>query len=110
MTKEHEFTASDLEITEYDSAEFLTTDESIAEYLTAAMEMNDIQVLMDAINTAIRAKGMTQLAKDTGLNRQSLYKTFAKGAKPQFETVMKVFNALGVCINFQPRSTPRCQI
>jgi probable addiction module antidote protein len=62
----------------------------------------DPDVFIVAVKTVARARGMTQLAKDTGLGRESLYKALAPGAKPRFETVMKVVRALGVKLHVDP--------
>ncbi|MGH8123547.1 MAG: addiction module antidote protein [Rudaea sp.] len=80
----------------FDAADCLTDDESIAEYLTAALEDFDPNLFLTAIKDVARARGMSQLAKDTGLGRESLYKALAPGAKPRYDTVLKVVNALGV--------------
>jgi probable addiction module antidote protein len=85
-----------VKISEYDTAEFLDSEEVIAEYLTAAMEDSNPDVFINALATVARARGMTRLAKDSGLSRESLYKTLAPGAKPRFETIMKITKALGV--------------
>lgn len=86
---------------DYDVAEFLDNDELIAEYLTAAFEENNSDYFIQAINNVIRAKGMTNIAKATGLNRESLYKSFKVGAKPRYETVVRVLTALGVQLQFK---------
>ena len=65
------------------------------------MEVNDSDLLLLALGDVARAKGMTQVAKDAGLGRESLYKALAPGAKPRFETVMKVAHALGVKFTVQ---------
>jgi probable addiction module antidote protein len=65
------------------------------------MEANDPDLLLLALGDVARAKGMTQVAKDAGLGRESLYKALAPGAKPRFETVMKVAHALGVKFTVQ---------
>ena len=85
-----------VKISEYDTAEFLDNEEIIAEYLAAAMEDPNPDVFIAALATVARARGMTQLAKDAGLSRESLYKTLAPGAKPRFETIVKITKALGV--------------
>ncbi len=85
-----------IKISTYDTAEFLDNEEVIAEYLAAAMEVPDPDVFIAALATVARARGMTQLAKDSGLSRESLYKTLAPGAKPRFETIMRITRALGV--------------
>ncbi len=81
---------------EFDAALYLDNEEVIAEYLTAALEDPNPDLLLVALADVAKAHGMTQLAKDTGLGRESLYKALAPGAKPRFETVMKVIHALGI--------------
>lgn len=70
----------------------------IAEYLSQVLEDGDMDELLEAIGNIAKAKGMSQIAADTGLGRESLYKTFQSGSKPRFETVMKVLHSLGVNI------------
>lgn len=91
-----------IELTPFDAAQYLTDEAAIAEYLTASLEMGDEQVLLNAISTAARARGMSQLARDSGLGRESLYKALAPGAKPRYDTLLKVIHALGVNITFSP--------
>lgn len=86
----------------FDAARYLDDDEAIAEYMTAVLEVNDPDLLLLALSDVARAKGMAQVAKDAGLGRESLYKALAPGAKPRFETVMKVARALGVKFTAQP--------
>lgn len=86
----------------FDAARYLENDEAIAEYMTAVLEVNDPDLLLLALGDVARAKGMAQVAKDAGLGRESLYKALAPGAKPRFETVMKVARALGVKFTVQP--------
>ncbi len=69
---------------------------AIAEYVTAVLETDDPDLLLLALGDIARAKGMAQVAKDAGLGRESLYKALAPGAKPRFDTVLKVARALGV--------------
>jgi len=89
-------------ITEFDLADYLDSEEMIAEYLSQVLAEGDTEELLQAIGHVAKARGMTQIAKDTGLGRESLYKAFAPGAKPRFETVLKVMNALGVELHAQP--------
>ena len=85
--------------TPFDAADYLDDEETISEYLTAALEDDDPEMFLVAIKTVARARGMTQLAKDTGLGRESLYKALAPGAKPRYDTILKVVKALGVKLN-----------
>ena len=98
MTKIH----APMKLIEFDAARYLNDDEAIAEYMTAVLETNDADLLLLALSDVARAKGMAQVAKDAGLGRESLYKALAPGAKPRFETVMKVARALGVKFTAQP--------
>ena len=83
-------------LTSFDVAHYLDSKEMIAEYLSQVLSDGNMDELLAAIGNIAKAKGMTQIAKDTGLGRESLYKTFSEGSKPKFETVMKVLNSFGV--------------
>lgn len=85
----------------FDASRYLTDDAAVAEYLTAVLETNDPDLLLLALADIARARGMAQVAKEAGLGRESLYKTLAPGAKPRFDTVMKVARALGVRLTAQ---------
>ena len=98
MTK----TKAPIKLVTFDAARYLNDDEAIAEYMTAVLEANDPDLLLAALGDVARAKGMAQIAKDAGLGRESLYKALAPGAKPRFETVLKVARALGVKFTAQP--------
>ncbi len=84
------------QLTSFDIAQYLDSPEAIAEYLSQVLEDGDSDEFLEAIGHIAKAKGMTQISKDTGLGRESLYKTFAAGSKPRFETVMKVMNTFGI--------------
>ena len=84
------------ELNSFDVAKYLDSNEVIAEYLSQILEDGDLDELLSAIGDIARAKGMTQLAKDTGLGRESLYKSFSIGAKPRFDTIVKVLNSFGL--------------
>jgi probable addiction module antidote protein len=88
--------------TPFDAADYLTDEETIAAYLNAAAEDGDTELLLIALKDVANARSMTQLAKDSGLARASLYKALTPGSKPQFETVMKVAGALGLKLEFHP--------
>lgn len=85
----------------FDAARYLTDDEAIAEYMTAVLEADDHDLLLAALGDVARARGMAQVAKETGLGRESLYKALAPGAKPRFDTVLKVARALGIKLSAQ---------
>ena len=83
----------------YDAAEFLETDEDIVAYLNAALEDGDPALVSAALGDIARARGMTQLAKDTGITRDGLYKALSPTGNPSFSTVQKVVKALGYNLN-----------
>lgn len=85
-----------VKVNRFDAALYLDGEEMMAAYLAAAMEDPNPDVFLTALSDVARARGMAQLAKDTGLCRESLYKTLAPGSKPRFETIMKITKALGV--------------
>lgn len=84
------------EVREFDTANYLDSEEIIAEYLNAALDDGNPDLLLMALGNIAKARGMTQVAKSAGLGRESLYKSLSAGSKPQYETVVKVINALGL--------------
>jgi probable addiction module antidote protein len=88
-------------LTKWDSASHLKTDEDIAAYLDACFEEagDDAAFITHALGVVAKAKGMTQLAKQTGLGRESLYKALSGEGNPSFATILKVLRALGVQIH-----------
>lgn len=86
----------------FDAARYLTDDAAVAEYMTAILEDGDPDLLLLALGDVARARGMAQVAKDAGVGRESLYKALAPGAKPRFDTVLKVARALGIRLVAQP--------
>jgi len=86
----------------FDVAEFLEDEETIAEYLNMALEDPNPEMFLMAVRNIARARGMTQLARDTGLGRESLYKALSEGAKPRYDTMLKVVRALGVKLHAEP--------
>ena len=89
--------------TAWDSAEFLTDDDIIIEYLKAALEENDPAFFMKAIGNVARSKGMSAIAQETRLGRPSLYKALSGERDPRIGTVMKVLAALGIQLTIAPR-------
>ena len=85
-------------LSKWDSAEHLKTDEDMAAYLEACLEEagDDAAFIAKALGNIARAKGMTQLSKDTGLGRESLYKALSGEGNPSFATILKVTHALGL--------------
>ena len=88
--------------TPFDAADYLDNDETVAAYLSAALEDDDPDIFLTAVKDVARARGMTQLAKDTGLGRESLYKALSPGARPRYDTILKVVKALGVTLQAIP--------
>jgi probable addiction module antidote protein len=86
----------------YDAAEYLETPEDMAAYLEAALEDGEPAVVVKALGAIARARGMSQIARDTGLGRESLYKALSPEGNPEFATVLKVVRALGLKLHAEP--------
>ncbi len=86
----------------FDMANYLTSEEEIAEYLRQVLEDGDPTELAAALGDIARTRGMTQLAKDTGLSRESLYKSLSGERAPSSDTLFKVMRALGFKLTLQP--------
>lgn len=86
----------------FDAADYLDDEETIAEYITAALEDPNPDVFLSAVRDVARARGMTQIAEYTGLGRESLYKAQTPGAKPRYDTMLKLLHALGVKLTASP--------
>jgi probable addiction module antidote protein len=80
----------------WDAAEHLETKEDIATYLEVALEDGDPALIVAALGDVARSKGMTQISRETGLGRESLYKALSTEGNPEFTTVLKVLKALGL--------------
>ncbi|MFT3903140.1 MAG: putative addiction module antidote protein [Niabella sp.] len=87
---------------EFNVAGYLDNNEIIAEYLNTVLEEDDNADMIMAIGYIAKAVGMTKITEETGLGRPSLYKALSEGAKPQFETIMKVLKAIGGQIRVSP--------
>lgn len=83
----------------FDPSAYLTSDKVIAAYLSAALEDQNPDVFLSAVGDVAKARGMSLIAERTGLGRESLYKAFAPGAKPRYDTVVRVLHGLGVKLN-----------
>lgn len=86
----------------FDPAEYLDNETVVAEYLTAAAEDENPDVLLSALAAVAKARGMAQVAAEAGLGRESLYKALAPGSHPRFETVAAVLRALNVRLTLVP--------
>jgi probable addiction module antidote protein len=89
---------SKVKFSNFDAADYLDNEIVIAEYLTLAAKDENSDVLLKALSNVAKARGMSQVAKDSGLGRESLYKALAPGAKPRFETISAVMKALNMQI------------
>jgi probable addiction module antidote protein len=88
--------------TAFDVADYLDDEVTIAEYITASLEDPNPDVFLTAVRDVARARGMAQLAKDVGRERESLYKALTPGAKPRYDTMLKLLRALGVKLSASP--------
>jgi probable addiction module antidote protein len=84
------------DLPEFDVVDYLKTEKDIAAYLTAVLEDGDPALFVAAIGDIAKAKGMTEIAKKSGVTRESLYRALKIEARPRFETVAKVIHALGM--------------
>jgi probable addiction module antidote protein len=80
----------------FDPVEYIKSDEDIEAYLEAALETNDAKFIASALGNIAKAKGMTAVAKEAGIGRESLYKALSPEGNPEFATILKVVNALGL--------------
>jgi probable addiction module antidote protein len=89
--------------TNFDVADYLDSPEAIAAYLSEAFGSGDDALIAQALGTVARVKGMAGVAKETGLNRENLYRSLSEGGKPELSTVMKVLDALDVQLVAKPK-------
>jgi len=90
----------------FDMANYLSNEEEITEYLRQVLEDGDPAELAAALGDIARARGMTQLARDTGLSRESLYKSLSGERAPSSDTLFKVMRALGFQLTIRPVAHP----
>ena len=91
-----------MQTTKFEISDYLDDPKVIASYLNTVLEEGDSDELIVALGHITKAIGMTKIAHKTGMSRPSLYKALSEGAKPQFETIMKVLRAIGGQINVKP--------
>ena len=89
---------------EWDASNYLETREDMAAHLEEALEDGDASVITTAVGDIAGAKGMSEIARETGLGRESLYKSLSEGGNPEFITVLKVVDALGLKLHATPSS------
>ena len=90
-----------LNLAPFDASDYLDSEEVIAEYLTVALEDPDPDAFLMAVSDVAKARGIATVAATAGLGRESLYKALKPGAKPRFETVRRLLDALGVQLNVE---------
>jgi len=96
-----------LDLSLFDASDYLDNEETIAEYLTAALENPDQDAFLVAVRDVAKARGIANVAVKAGLGRESLYKTLSPGAKPRFDTVRRLLTALDVKLDISsPREHP----
>lgn len=86
----------------FDAAKYLDSDEAVAEYISEALLTGETEIITHAIGVAARGRGMGDIAKRTGLSRESLYKALSGDGHPQFETIARVLQALGLQLRVEP--------
>ncbi|ARP68220.1 putative addiction module antidote protein (plasmid) [Mesorhizobium sp. WSM1497] len=91
----------------WDTADYLNTEEEIVAFLDAVMAEGDLQFLCKALGQVARSKGMTEIAKKTGMSRESLYKALSEGGNPSLGTVVSVLDAMGLRLSVAPREHER---
>jgi probable addiction module antidote protein len=94
-------------LTTFDPAEGLASDESIAAFMQEAFKTEDAPYIAHALGVVARAKGMTQIAKETGLSREQLYRSFSENGNPTLKTTIAVMKALGMALTAEPADDPR---
>ncbi|MSQ72229.1 MAG: putative addiction module antidote protein [Betaproteobacteria bacterium] len=84
------------DLPEFDFSEHLDSEQAMAEYLTVVLEDNDPSLLAAALGDIARARGMSEIAKASGITREALYRALRRDAQPRFDTISRVCKALGV--------------
>ena len=92
-------------LSKFDAAEYLDSPEMITAYLNEALETGDSKYISQAIGTIARAKGMSAVAKDSGLSRENLYRALSEDGTPEFGTIMKVLDALDIQLEAKQKET-----
>jgi probable addiction module antidote protein len=94
-----------MEVTDWDMADHINSKEEVIAYLEAALEENDMELLLSTLGDIARSKGMTQIANDLNLSRESLYRSLFPDGNPSFSTVMKVLDTLGFQLSLKQKAT-----
>jgi probable addiction module antidote protein len=93
--------------TRFDAADYLDTEKRQVAYIAAALESGDADFVRDALGIVARARGMGEVAKNAGLNRESLYKALGESGNPGFATVLRIVRALGLTLSARPADKKR---
>jgi probable addiction module antidote protein len=93
-------------LTPFDPAEGLSSDEAVAAFMADAFASEDAGYIAHALGVVARAKGMTQIASETGLSREQLYRSFSGNGNPTLKTTISVMKALGIELTARPHTTP----
>ena len=92
--------------TAFDPAEGLTSDDAIGAFMEEAFKSEDVGYIAHALGVVARAKGMTQIANETGLSREQLYRSFSECGNPTLKTTIAVMKTLGIALTAGPASVP----
>jgi len=94
-------------LTTFDPADGLTSDDAIAAFMEEAFKTEDVGYIAHSLGVVARAKGMTQIANETGLSREQLYRSFSENGNPTLKTTIAVMKALGIALTAAPASDPK---
>jgi probable addiction module antidote protein len=107
MPKSATAKAAALRTTRFDATDYLDTEEKQVAYIAAALETGDADFVRDALGLVARSRGMGEIAKTAGLNRESLYKALGETGNPELRTVMRVLHAMGLRLSASPMEPTR---
>ncbi len=99
-----------LEITPYDSADYLETDTARTSYMNACLKTGDGELIAHAIGVVARSRGMTEIAKEAEVSRESLYKSLSKKGNPEFATILKLMAALDLTLCVKQKRKSRAKV
>ena len=94
-----------VEVSDWDASEYLSSEEDMVEYLNVCLESEDPQLIQSALGDIAKARGMSQIAQQAHVGRESLYKSLSSSGNPSFQTIVKVIRALGGKLTIQPASS-----
>ena len=99
-----------IKVSPFDAADYLTTAEACAVFLTEALKSDDVAYIANALGVVARARGMAEIAKKTGLSREGLYKTLSEKGNPELATVLKILEAVGLQLVATPATKTRRKV